>query len=158
MTFMPMTGEFKFLTTTVCALLCVYLLWLLFTNVCPSQHSGFDSREDLQLSTDGRDSFTDLWQEEQMLDVSRWRQSALVSMQILTCSRFVLMRLSVHCLATSFASLVTSSEALAMSLAHWISARLFPLPPRTSRDISAISRAIRLAAAMMSLPCWRMGM
>ncbi|KAG7236333.1 hypothetical protein INR49_001030 [Caranx melampygus] len=30
----------------------------------------------------------------------------------------VLMRLSVHCLATSLASLVTSSEALAMSLAH----------------------------------------
>ncbi|TNN56141.1 AP-3 complex subunit mu-1 [Liparis tanakae] len=66
--------------------------------------------------------------------------------------KLVLMRLSVHCLATSLASLVTSSEALAMSLAHWIIARLFPLPPRTSRDISAISRAIRLAAAMMSLP------
>lgn len=72
---------------------------------------------------------------------------------VLTCSRLVLMRLSVHCLATSLASLVTSSEALAMSFAHWINARLFPLPPRTSRDISAISRAIRLAAAMMSLPC-----
>lgn len=74
---------------------------------------------------------------------------------VLTCSRLVLIRLSVHCLATSLASLVTSSEALAMSLAHWISARLFPLPPRTSRDISAMSRAIRLAAAMMSLPCER---
>lgn len=70
-----------------------------------------------------------------------------------TCRRLVLILLSVHCLATSLASLVTSSDALAMSLAHWISARLLPLPPRTSRDISAISRAIRLAAAMMSLPC-----
>lgn len=78
-------------------------------------------------------------------------------MYVLTCSRLVLMRLSVHCLATSLASLVTSSEALAMSLAHWIIARLFPLPPRTSRDISAISRAIRLAAAMMSLPCEESG-
>lgn len=77
----------------------------------------------------------------------------LLKMLVLTCSRLVRIRLSVHCLATSLASLVTSSEALAISLAHWISARLFPLPPRTSRDISAISRAIRLAAAMMSLPC-----
>lgn len=62
------------------------------------------------------------------------------------------MRLSVHCLATSLASRVTSSEALAMSLAHWIRARLFPLPPRTRRDISAMSKAIRLAAPMMSFP------
>lgn len=37
---------------------------------------------------------------------------------LLTCSRLVLIRLSVHCFATSLASLVTSSEALAMSLAH----------------------------------------
>ena len=71
-----------------------------------------------------------------------------------TCKRLVLIRLSVHCLATSLANRVTSSEALAMSLAHWISARLVPLPPLTSRDISAINRAMRLAAAMMSLP-WR---
>lgn len=71
-----------------------------------------------------------------------------------TCNRLVLIRLSVHCLATSLANRVTSSEALAMSLAHWISARLVPLPPLTSRDISAINRAMRLAAAMMSLP-WR---
>ncbi len=63
------------------------------------------------------------------------------------------MRLSVHCLATSLARRVTSSEALAMSLAHWMSALLFPLAPRTRRDISAISRAMRLAAPMMSLPC-----
>lgn len=70
----------------------------------------------------------------------------------LTCNRFVRIRLSVHCLATSLASRVTSSEALAMSLAHWIRARLFPLPPRTRRDISAMSRAMRLAAPMMSLP------
>lgn len=62
------------------------------------------------------------------------------------------MRLSVHCLATSLARRVTSSEALAMSLAHWMSALLFPPLPRTSRDISAISRAMRLAAPMMSLP------
>lgn len=62
------------------------------------------------------------------------------------------MRLSVHCLATSLASRVTSSEALAMSLAHWMRARLFPLPPRTRRDISAMSKAIRLAAPMMSFP------
>lgn len=60
--------------------------------------------------------------------------------------------MSVHCLATSLASRVTSSEALAMSLAHWMRARLFPLPPRTRRDISAMSKAIRLAAPMMSFP------
>lgn len=70
----------------------------------------------------------------------------------LTWSRLVRMRLSVHCLATSFASRVTSSEALAMSLAHWMRARLFPLPPRTRRDISAMSKAIRFAAPMMSFP------
>lgn len=75
-----------------------------------------------------------------------WRQLKL------TCSRLVRIRLSVHCLATSLASRVTSSEALAMSLAHWMSARLFPLPPRTRRDISAMRRAIRLAAPMISFP------
>lgn len=64
------------------------------------------------------------------------------------------MRLSVHCFATSLASRVTSSDALAISFAHWIRARLFPLPPLTRRDISAMRSAIRLAAAMMSLP-WR---
>lgn len=64
------------------------------------------------------------------------------------------MRLSVHCLATSLANRVTSSDALAMSLAHWMRARLFPLPPRTRRDISAISKAIRLAAPMISFP-WK---
>lgn len=74
--------------------------------------------------------------------------------QLITCKRFVLMRLSVHCLATSLANRVTSSDALAISFAHWMRARLFPLPPRTRRDISAMSSAIRLAAAMMSLP-WR---
>lgn len=59
-----------------------------------------------------------------------------------------------HCLATSLASRVTSSEALAMSLAHWMRARLLPPPcPRTRRDISAMSKAIRLAAPMMSFPC-----
>lgn len=88
---------------------------------------------------------TSIWQ--------RFLHWLLLKAFVLTCSRLVRIRLSVHCLATSLASLVTSSEALAISLAHWISARLFPLPPRTSRDISAISRAIRLAAAMMSLPC-----
>lgn len=41
-----------------------------------------------------------------------------------------------------------------MSLAHWMRARLFPLPPRTNRDISAISKAMRLAAPMMSFP-WK---
>lgn len=69
-----------------------------------------------------------------------------------TWRRLVRIRLSVHCLATSLASRVTSSEALAMSLAHWMRARLFPLPPRTRRDISAMSKAIRLAAPMMSFP------
>lgn len=69
-----------------------------------------------------------------------------------TWRRLVRIRLSVHCLATSLASRVTSSEAFAMSLAHWMSARLFPLPPRTRRDISAMSKAIRLAAPMMSFP------
>lgn len=63
------------------------------------------------------------------------------------------MRLSVHCLATSLASRVTSSDALAMSLAHWMRARLLPLPPLTRRDISAMSSAMRFAAAMMSFPC-----
>lgn len=128
-----------------------YLLWLLLADVGPSQHGGLDGREDLQLSADGGDSFAHLLEENKVF--LRFLHWSLSSTFILTCSRLVRIRLSVHCLATSLASLVTSSEALAISLAHWISARLFPLPPRTSRDISAISRAIRLAAAMMSLPC-----
>ena len=77
---------------------------------------------------------------------------SLTETRELTWSRLVRIRLSVHCLATSFASRVTSSEALAMSLAHWMRARLLPLPPRTRRDISAMSKAIRLAAPMMSFP------
>lgn len=36
------------------------LFWLLLTDVCPSQHGGFDGREDLQLGADGGDSFADL--------------------------------------------------------------------------------------------------
>lgn len=71
-----------------------------------------------------------------------------------TCKRFVRILLSVHCLATSLARRVTSSEAFAISFAHWMSARLFPLAPLTRRDISAISKAMRLAAAMMSFP-WK---
>lgn len=38
----------------------LYLLWLLFTDVCSSQHGGFDRREDLQLSADGGDALTNL--------------------------------------------------------------------------------------------------
>lgn len=144
-----------------CALL-LYLLRLLFTDVCPSQHCGLDGGEDLQLSADGRDALTHLQKGgkanldeyiEQKIKSSPGSFSFLDYFDM-TCRRLVLILLSVHCLATSLASLVTSSEALAMSLAHWINARLLPLPPRTSRDISAISRAIRLAAAMMSLPWW----
>lgn len=134
-----------------------YLLWLLLADVGPPQHGGFDGRQDLQLCADGGDSLAHLLEQNKEFFL-RFLHWLLSSTFVLTCSRLVRIRLSVHCLATSLASLVTSSEALAISLAHWISARLFPLPPRTSRDISAISRAIRLAAAMMSLPCgWEGG-
>lgn len=37
-----------------------HLFGLLLADVCPSQHGGLDGREDLQLSADGGDSFTDL--------------------------------------------------------------------------------------------------
>lgn len=57
---------FKIVESTIAGIEVIrYLLWLLFTNVCSSQHGGFDSRENLQLSTYGRDSFTHLWEERE---------------------------------------------------------------------------------------------
>lgn len=135
-----------------------YLLWLLFTDVGATQHGGFNRGQDFELSADGWNTLTHLKQDVTSADlipndeVQSFHYKPSDDDE-LTWSRLVRIRLSVHCLATSLASRVTSSEALAMSLAHWMRARLFPLPPRTRRDISAMSRAIRLAAPMMSFPC-----
>lgn len=71
-----------------------YLLWLLFTNVCSSQHGGFDSREDLQLSADGGDSFTHLWKGKSMWIIFCARHRGLsacvcVTMALLTPGIYV---------------------------------------------------------------------
>merc|ERR1719510_2064131 len=75
----------------------------------------------------------------------------MVGMRSHTWSRFVLILLSVHSLASSLASLVTSSEDSAMALAMEISSLLLPLSSWTNCDSLAMSKAIFLAAAMMSL-------
>merc|ERR1719219_1335569 len=75
----------------------------------------------------------------------------MVGIRSHTWSRFVLIRLSVHSLASSLASLVTSSEDSAMALAMEISSLLLPLSSWTNCDSLAMSKAIFLAAAMMSL-------
>uniref|UniRef100_A0A6B0UF92 Uncharacterized protein n=1 Tax=Ixodes ricinus TaxID=34613 RepID=A0A6B0UF92_IXORI len=68
-----------------------------------------------------------------------------------TCRMLVLMRLSVHMRASSFARRVTSSDASAICLAQAIRSFLVPPSPRTSWLRRAIRMAILLAAAMISL-------
>ena len=63
----------------------------------------------------------------------------------------VLMRLSVHSLASSLAILVTSSDDSAMDFAQAIRSFLLPESSWTSWESRAMRRAIFLAAAMMSL-------
>lgn len=69
-----------------------------------------------------------------------------------TCSKFVLILLSVHSLASALAILVTSSEASAINLAVAISSRLLPFESWwTSSERRAINTAMRFAAAIISL-------
>uniref|UniRef100_A0A2M3ZRX4 Putative secreted peptide n=1 Tax=Anopheles braziliensis TaxID=58242 RepID=A0A2M3ZRX4_9DIPT len=76
----------------------------------------------------------------------------IVGIRSHTCSRLVRIRLSVHWRASSFANRVTSSDASAIFFAVAISSRLLPFESaRTSSERRAISTAIRLAAAMISL-------
>ena len=105
------------------------LLILLGVHVDP-HHGCLDCGQNSKLCSQSWDLFTDLKEFflVQFLEI----------MFLLTCKRFVLIFLSVQCLASSLARSVILSEASARALAQAISSLLVPFPPLISSDRCAI--------------------
>lgn len=118
-------------------------------NTLCAEHGSLDGGKDLELRSDGGNAFANLKQVLQTKKVTFFRNLQTNSQKK---KHTVRMRLSVHSRASSLARRVTSSLASAIALAQAMRSRFEPpWSPRTNCDSRPISRAIFLAAAMISL-------